>query len=1219
MIKSKTTPLLLELSNEDLNLLCKDDVCGINISIALAKEIYDAPLQDTTETNLIFIDADNAKDYEHTYLLEEFFKLIEDQVQTIKTLGIAKETISAGLSFATGGLLKEETGDLISSAVDSLVDAFSDDIIGYTVDATLEHLDVTTKVTDILESKIFDFVNDNSVNFLDNISQNTLYLSKGSKEAIKELSENFKENLTPAESFRLMLQLILSVAIDMPTLLYIKNPHKLDKDSLAILSLLFSYAKDVKQSGKHTNLSVVYAYEDEAFQPYSEVQEKYELSKSLLDEQRIFTQRYAMLERPTSDIPHIAVKSSIFVGRQKELKNLNARYHYSKEHQKVATLETISGEPGIGKTKLVKKHLEQIRKEEEKGSKQIQLTLLNQVGHASSNTGLGSLTDAIIKEASRLETAKTLQERVTDKAKSYILGAVVNKIKSTLGVDAVLDIGSAIGERVFLEGQMEKTKQNTIGDLDNKSQEKKEQQFLKLTQALKELKELSDESMPIVLFIDDLQWIDEDSAEYIIKHFIKEFNVHIVSTLRRSDSRTVLRKAYDNREQNLYKIALLKKAGIELEEEIDSEVDTDRLEFSTTHLLGLDQPTLSELISQVIKPIDANDTYQEILATTIIEKFEDKNAKGTANTLFTIETINMLCDEKLYTTQNKEIEQLILTEATLRFNPNLIDFKTALEHTFKILNDKYKKAFEHINAEQNETEFQQKFNLMAYAVLEERLNILRIYFAGHGNAAVNTLLFSSWLGTIFNSQLVRELLQSLANTNDTLLKPLKEYIRQGKNSINIDIHHYEIIEEVYEILNRYTSLKYAYEHSHSLLSIFLDKQLEYIVRTQLNNNMASLNRIYTFISDKIINYDKNFLELETAILFLHNIAKKALINNRRFDNIVSLYDWYLSSFQLLYDEKKLKLLDYNLPVIVKHIENEHNLTLSKEWRERYFNILWKAVSLNDRLFNKDNAIGYLKQMYPIIEALPNSTEYYIQKGEFYYKSGGYKYLHVSYKDGLKELLLSIRYLKKIDQRKCNLIQYTNSQATISYAAGRIGELLQRNTSQLKTSKQHIRLLKALHYHKKSLSIISKLVAQFPYDLTFLTKLGVVYERIGQAFRSMYDYNNALNYFNKAMLFKEKYFYKTNESFGYRKILIVFSDFYRENNMTIESNKLIEKAMSLTNDSDMQRYIKNEDQYQLESYIKIYTRYFEITQDITIKKKLQEMENISKNRGLRIEY
>jgi len=61
ILRSRATPLLIELSKKDLDLLCKGKVCGINISLAFAKQIYDSSLDNTSETNLIYIDANNAK------------------------------------------------------------------------------------------------------------------------------------------------------------------------------------------------------------------------------------------------------------------------------------------------------------------------------------------------------------------------------------------------------------------------------------------------------------------------------------------------------------------------------------------------------------------------------------------------------------------------------------------------------------------------------------------------------------------------------------------------------------------------------------------------------------------------------------------------------------------------------------------------------------------------------------------------------------------------------------------------------------------------------------------------------------------------------------------------------------------------------------------------------------------------------------------------------
>ncbi|MDF1883990.1 ATP-binding protein [Sulfurimonas sp. SAG-AH-194-C21] len=463
ILKSRNTPLLIELSKDDLSKFGKN---GFQLAYYTAQKIYDRPLatQNTKETNIIYLDADTITDQNRVAIFDTFLDASSKQLQNMKNLGIVKEGISQAISYATGGFLDSTFGVRIDSAISSVIDIVHDDFFDFLVNSPVKNIDVSKQVLAEIESLVSGTIKDSGIDFLDAVTENELYLTDEAKSALNALSDAFKEELTSVELFRLIIKLMLSISIGMPKLLFIKNPHKLDKDSLAILSLLFSFGKDLKDTSSHTGISVVYAYEDDAFQPYKQVGDKYKLSKQFLSEQRLFTQRYAMLERPTSDIPYLAVKSSLFVGRQEELQRLNARYHYSKQNEKIATLETVSGEPGIGKTKLIKKHLETIVKEEKKGAKQIQLTVLNQVGHSSTNTGLSSLTDSIIQEAERLVIAKALDEKIIDSAKKFALNSTFNYIKTTLGVNALISVGGAVNDSLFLENKLEHTKDAFSGD-----------------------------------------------------------------------------------------------------------------------------------------------------------------------------------------------------------------------------------------------------------------------------------------------------------------------------------------------------------------------------------------------------------------------------------------------------------------------------------------------------------------------------------------------------------------------------------------------------------------------------------------------------------------------------------------------------------------------------------------------------------------------------------
>lgn len=1009
LIKSLKKPLLIELNNKDLNLFGDD---GLNKAALYSQYIYNEFINSSESTNLVFIDADkyeiDDKEDKKIILLEEIINLTSEQIESQKKINIVKDVVNGALSYFTGPLIKNVIGDYVDAGIDEIVDLLGDsikDVIDFL--GKEFNYNFTDKVLNEITNKVNKTLNDSTSNMLEEEFIKKLNLSKKAEKKLDTLSSQFNKDLTPVGIFSLVVQLLISVAINDEEnkfsnnkLIFINNPHKLDENSLAVLSLLFSLAKDLKEKEKHTGISVVYCYSDEEFQPYQELKDdKYKLSKKLLDEQRRFTQRYSMLERPSSDIPNIAVKSSTFVGRGRELKILKEQFDKSKKDSNLKNLEVIKADPGIGKTKLVKKHIEQIEKSEKNGKSIIQLKLLNQVGHSSTNTGLSSLKHSILNEAKRLETIKTLENTLIHKLKNLGKSKIISTIEELLGVNNIIEISSSVKDAYDLEKNTKELLEQSSEDINNKSKKSKEQQFEDIREAILKLQSLCDETLPIILFIDDIQWIDDDSSEFILKYFTQtlKFNTYIVATQRTSDATTALKLAQENSSLNAYKISLLQQVGIKTDKFIENPENITKLVINIIDLKGLDEKSLTELISLTIDYENKNEEKKqkdEILAKSIIKNLINENQKDKeyVNTLFAIETINMLCDEKLYSTEHKytkdgkevteSIKELIL-QNPLRYNESLQEFSKTLEETFKILNAKYNDAFEHANSDK---EFKQQFNLMAYAVLEERLHILHEYFDAieegkYGNAAVNTLLFSSLLGTPFNSQIVKNVLEELSNTEEKLLQSLKKYIKKSKQC-NLNEVHYEIIEEVYEILSRYIQFDSTYSYKHNLLEIFLEKQFEYLIDKKLK--FANENRIefYSLIID-ILNKEKekykSLFENYEYLYYLNNLNYK--LNRKRFElNKDYLAEYYYSIKSL----NNFNSMNFDFELEMQLIFELRNLSLEDNWISIEINnyINNRLLSHLNKRFSV-NTYENIKKTYNLVENLGYNENDYTQRREFF--------------------------------------------------------------------------------------------------------------------------------------------------------------------------------------------------------------------------------------------
>lgn len=858
------------------------------------------------KTNAVFIDASPNN---QAQVLHAVFYLIEDSLKRKKEIDSA---LKLGLYCATLGL-SEFVDSSITDNVSNYIDGFLDEGISKWLGTKAED-----QALNKAEEAADQIINTSKAHYL---PRTTLYLAKAAKQKLTSLTDKLNVNHSPSEAMQFMVELVATLGEDAPKLIVINDPYSLDAESLSFCSLLLSYAKDLKQQGQVMPLSLVFNYT--SMQPYDN-DSKIEKNFQPLLRLRHMTQRYDMLEKPDANIPSPAIKSTTFVGRQDELKQLEQQHDNllavlaKNENELRCQWTLVKGEPGTGKTALINTYLSELEKRNDGASKsQIRLRLLNQVGHSSQVTGLASLLQSIHAEANRLTLCyeqnngwlkKYINRRIKEtfgSAKDIysatqkiaqgkeVTSEDVKKALKAISSIANKDTLYASAEAIYDRKKISKSKaQSADAFSDGAPQNKKQEEFDKIASALRHLHTIAvavspeNKKMPIILVIDDLQWIDELSAEFVLEHLVGKYPIEFLITSRDSDSKASYKLAQARSVDSTYTLKIFEIANLVGPEGYFPPERIDNVQgqqvISSISLRGMDRDTVVDLLNEVYEIEDGVDV--EKLANALIQCLaaNEGNENQYVNTLFVIEALNLLSDSSFYHRYQNVAPLFIKCKKNgVRLNITQDEnVEKKIKHVFKYLRRAHKNAYTPESLKGSE---KLQFSLASYAVLEERLLIIAQYLGKESKYVCFGLKLSAIIGEPFDSKLVNSFLKSILaieRTDYPSLKKLKSFLNEG-GECRYDASVLDVLEEAFEIVKRMRRND-DYIFKHGLFRTYLTQKFTEDLSTanviNIHERSAAINslpereRIDYLVKEKFYDLDdplESFTEVFLRATFFH--------------------------------------------------------------------------------------------------------------------------------------------------------------------------------------------------------------------------------------------------------------------------------------------------------------------------------------------------------------
>lgn len=898
--KAKQQALLIEVLQSDLESLSGQNDDAFKTVCNSSAKVFDVGVK-SGKTNVLMVG--EAQDQAPLSIFGALLNSLDEEFDDLHKRAILEKLTGFGLSQALGGGVGDAVSESLSVGAEKMMEYLTE-WTGSASDFIASAFETGVETAAEQSGDLLETAGETGAEAVTGYfsSDNEMYLSRPARKRLKELAPRLSEQTTSHETLQLALEMLLVSAQGAPKVIVVKDPLQLDEASLALLAMLVSVEKDLRQLNHNeeadqgraqtAGISVVLTFTGP--QPHDSVENNVTEKKlRAISRLRMMASRYSLLERLDSDIPVPAVRASTFVGRESELNSLWKDWNRictSSGGEGVQTWALIKGEPGTGKTALANRFTQQVHSDTgNPGRFGIPiLRMLNQTGHSAQATGLASLKNSIVDELRRLNliyeenvgwfarTGQKLKEEVETlasesrsddpEAKKRVRAKLGRMISRLVGVDSAMEVARS-AKSWSDQDEIRSMSEQRFGESSQANH--KEEQYELLRLALNEIRKLAlkctqeiegqptDYSSQLILLIDDLQWVDDFTAEFLLNEWPADLPVYIIATARGSDSfaaamgsgtYTAMNR---NRDQLFAELGLIDAAPLSQnpkdEEETEQKKNKVQRESkavlslaSQVVLKGMDQPMLANLIYLSYGGVTVEQA--EKFAEGIILNLAGENRAEDVITLFAVETLNVISDPQFYR-RNPDLPRLIEPmEGPNRYRlraPENTSLAEALDCIFRSLTETYQTSY---LVEAGHGGRRARFNLASYAVLEERLHLIEQYFGENGGTVRYSLLFSALLGSPFHGGLVQHILKDLGQLSpeeNPELGPFLEELRKQACG-NLEPAQYEILEQAYEIIRRLgesiTTVS-RYVHQHGLLQHYLRGQL-----TQLLNGLYPESR-----------------------------------------------------------------------------------------------------------------------------------------------------------------------------------------------------------------------------------------------------------------------------------------------------------------------------------------------------------------------------------------